>query len=59
MVGKRSPFTDQIWFYIKNCCILGIQAKDILNEICRVYGNNTTNFLFHLSHSGVGNLKVV
>ena len=26
MVGKRSPFTDQIRSYIKNCCILGIQC---------------------------------
>ena len=44
MVGKRSPFTDQIWSYIKNRCILGIQAKDIFNEICRVYGNNELSF---------------
>ena len=32
MVGKRSPFTDQIRSYIKNRCILGIQAKEIFNE---------------------------
>ena len=44
MVGKRSPFTDQIRSYIKNRCILGIQAKDIFNEICRVYGNNELSF---------------
>ena len=30
--------------YIKNRCILGIQAKDIFNEICRVYGNNELSF---------------
>ena len=44
MVGKKSPFTDQIRSYIKNRCILGIQAKDIFNEICRVYGNNELSF---------------
>ena len=44
MVGKRSPFTDQIRSYIKNRCILGIQAKDIFNEICRVYWNNELFF---------------
>ena len=44
MVGKRSPFTDQIWSYIKNCCILGIQVKEIFNEICRVYGNKKLSF---------------
>ena len=44
MVGKRSPFTDQIRSYIKNRCILCIQAKDIFNEICRVYGNNELSF---------------
>ena len=32
MVGKRSPFTDQIRSYIKNRCILGIQVKEIFNE---------------------------
>ena len=44
MVGKRSPFTDQNRSYIKNRCILGIQAKAIFNEICRVYGNNELVF---------------
>ena len=44
IVGKRSLFTDQIRSYIKNRCILGIQAKGILNEICRVYGNNELSF---------------
>ena len=37
-------YTDQIRSYIKNRCILSIQAKDILNEICRVYGNNELSF---------------
>ena len=32
MVGKKSPFTDQIQSYIKNRCILGIQVKEILKE---------------------------
>ena len=40
MVGKRSPFADQI----KNRCILCIQEKDIFNEICRVYVNNELSF---------------
>jgi hypothetical protein len=44
MVGKRSPFTDQIRSYIKIRCILGIQAKDIFNKICRVYWNNVLSF---------------
>ena len=44
MVGKRTPFTDQIRSYIMNRCFLGIQAKDIFNEICRVYGNNGLSF---------------
>ena len=44
MVGKRSPFTVQIRSHIKNHCILGIQAKDIFNEICCVYGNNKLSF---------------
>ena len=44
MVGKRSPFTDQIRSYIKNRCILGIQAKYIFNDICRFYGNNELSF---------------
>ena len=44
MVGKRSPFSDQTRSHIKNRCILGIQAKDIFNEICRVYGNNELSF---------------
>ena len=44
MVGKRSPFTDQIRSYVENRCILGIQAKDIFNEIRRVYGNNELSF---------------
>ena len=44
MVEKRSPFTDQNRSYIKNRCILGMHAKDIFNEMCRVLG--TTNFLF-------------
>ena len=44
MFGKRSPFTDQIRSYIKNPCILGIQAKDIFNEIFRVYRNNELSF---------------
>ena len=40
MVGKRSPFTDQIRSYIKNRCILGIQAKEIFNETKRpLYAN--------------------
>ena len=30
--------------YIGNRCILGIQAKDIFNEICRVNGNNELSF---------------
>jgi hypothetical protein len=42
---RRSPFTDQIRSYIKNRCILGIWAKYIFNEICRVYGNNALSFL--------------
>jgi hypothetical protein len=46
MVEKRFPITDQIMSYIKNRCILTIQAKDILNEICCVYGNNELSFLF-------------
>ena len=56
LVGKRSPFTDQIRSYIKNRCILGIQAKDIMKYVVFM---GTTNFLFHLSHGGVRNLKVV
>ena len=52
-----SPFTDQIRSYIKNRCILGIQAKDIFNEICRVYRNNDLSF--HLAHGGVRNLKLL
>jgi hypothetical protein len=44
MVGKKSPFTDQIRSYIKNRCILGIQAKNIFNEICRVDGNTELSF---------------
>ena len=44
MVVKWSPFTDQIRSHIKNCCILGIQEKDILNEICLVCGNNELSF---------------
>ena len=44
LVGKRSPFTDQIRSYIKNRCILGIQAKEIFKEICRVYGNKKLSF---------------
>ena len=44
MIGKRSPFTDQIRSYIKNCCILGIQAKDIFDEMCHVYGNKELSF---------------
>ena len=45
MVGKRSPLTDQIRSCIKNRCILDIQAKDIFNEIFRVYKNNELSFL--------------
>ena len=30
--------------YIKDRCILGKQAKDIYNEICRAYGNNELSF---------------
>ena len=44
MVGERSPFTDKIRPYIKHRCILGIQAKNIFNEICCVYGNNELSF---------------
>ncbi|XP_045167528.2 protein GVQW3-like [Mercenaria mercenaria] len=44
MAGKMFPFTYQIRSYIKNRFILGIQAKDIFNEICRVYGNNELSF---------------
>ena len=40
MVGKRSPFTDQIRSCIKNLCILDIQAKEIFNETKRpLYAN--------------------
>ena len=42
--GKRSPFTDQIRPYIKNRSILGIQAKEIFNEICCFYGNKKLFF---------------
>jgi hypothetical protein len=41
MVGKRSPFIDQIKSYI---CLLSIQDKDIFNEICRAYRNNELLF---------------
>ena len=59
MVEKMSAFTDQnTVLYIKNRCILGMQAKDIFNEICRVDGNNELSF-FHLSDGGVRNLKAV
>ena len=44
MLGKRSPFTEQIRSYIKNCCILDIQAKEIFNEIYPVYGNKKLSF---------------
>jgi hypothetical protein len=44
MFRKWSPFTDQIRSYNKNRCILYIQAKDIFNEICLVYGNNELSF---------------
>jgi hypothetical protein len=43
MVGKRSPFTDQIRSFIKSRRILGIQAK-LINQICRVYRNNEIFF---------------
>jgi hypothetical protein len=36
MVGKRSPFTDQMQSCIKNCCIPAIQSNDIFNEMSRV-----------------------
>ena len=39
-MGKGLLSLTKIRSYIKNRCILGIQAKDIFNEICRVYGNN-------------------
>jgi histone-lysine N-methyltransferase SETMAR len=46
MLGKRSSFTDQIRsYYIKNRCTLGVQAKYIFNEICRVYGDNELSFV--------------
>ena len=45
LVGKRSPFIDKTRSYIKNHCILGIQVKEIINEISRVYGNNELSFL--------------
>ena len=43
-MGKGLLSLTKIRSYIKNRCILGIQAKDIFNEICRVYGNNELSF---------------
>ena len=43
-LGKGLLSLTKIRSYIKNRCILGIQAKDIFNEICRVYGNNELSF---------------
>ena len=43
-LGKGLLSLTKMWSYIKNRCILGIQAKDIFNEICRVYGNNELSF---------------
>jgi hypothetical protein len=57
IVGTRSPFKEQIRSYIRNFCILVIQAKDMSIEYAVFMG--TTTFLFHLSHGGVRNLKVV
>ena len=42
-LGKGLSLT-KIRSCIKNRCILGIQAKDIFNEICRVDGNNENSF---------------
>jgi hypothetical protein len=44
ILEERSHFTDKIWSYIKNRCIIGIQAKDTFNKICRAYGNNKLSF---------------
>ena len=43
-LGKGLPSLTKKRSYIKNRCILGIQAKDIFNDICRVYGNNELSF---------------
>ena len=43
-LGKGLLSLTKIRSYIKNRCILGIQAKDIFNEICHVYGNNDLSF---------------
>ena len=43
-LGKGLLSLTKIRSYIKNRCILGIQTKDIFNEICRVYGNNELSF---------------
>ena len=43
-MGKGLLSLTKIRSYIKNRCILGKQAKDIFNEICRVYGNNKLSF---------------
>ena len=39
-MGKGLLSLTKIGSYIKNRCILGIQAKDIFNEMCRIYGND-------------------
>ena len=57
-LGNGLLSLTKIQSYMKNCCILGIQAKDIFNEICHVYGNNEL-FFFNLSQGGVRNLKMV
>jgi hypothetical protein len=44
MVGIMPPVTDQIRSYTMGRCILGIQANNILNEICCDYGNDELYF---------------
>ena len=43
-LGKGLLSLTIIRSYIKNRYILGIQAKDIFNEICGVYENNELSF---------------
>ena len=43
-LGKGLLSLTKLWSYVENRCILGIQAKDIFNEIRRVYGNNELSF---------------
>jgi hypothetical protein len=46
LVGKNSLFTGQIQSYVKNRCILGIQAKCIFNEICLLSSFDPVAFIF-------------